>query len=326
MASCERPSLGMRSQLRDLFESEVVIARGSDKSLSRVLDGLLTRREIEAVLPGVYTLPGLSAMTEVKIRALKRYEPDAILLEHAAAHQSFWPTLPVDAVAAAVPRSRTLNRKGFRLLQRQVPLDLVQSTGGLRMTVPALTALDLGADAIDFALRTKAATLSQMWAALESTPRHRGNAARRLVLQESSDEPWSAAERQLHRLLREAGITGWVGNLPLTIDGSLYVVDVAFRGCRLAIEVDGRAFHGDANFERDRWRQNDLVLAGWHVLRFTWRMIDDNPDRVVAAVERALGRWGGVTPSTCRSLSVAAAWHRSTSAAFPLNSADQTRV
>jgi len=57
---------------------------------------------------------------------------------------------------------------------------------------------------------------------------------------------------------------------------------------RLVIEVDGRHFHGEARFESDRWRQNALVLDGWRVLRFTWTMLERYPDRVVAAIERAL--------------------------------------
>lgn len=284
-------SLSVRDSVQHLFETEVVLDRRADRALARVLDGLQARGEIEAVLPGVYALPGLAALPEVRIRALQRYEPAAVLLEQAAAHLTFWPALPVDVVAAALPRSRCVERSGFRFVRRRIPAELVHQRHGLRMTVPALTALDLGADGIDQALRC-GVTLDEMWAALEATPRHRGNHARREVLQESSGEPWSAAERELHRLLRDRGITGWVGNLPVTITGERYVVDVAFPGIRLAIEVDGRAFHGDATFERDRWKQNALVLAGWHVLRFTWLMLEQHPDQVLAAIEDALGRWG----------------------------------
>ena len=268
------------------------MSRRSDPALDRALDGLLARREIEAVLPGVYALPGLRALPEIRVAALRLYQPDAILIEHAAARLSFWPALPTDVIAAALTRSRRVRREGFRLVRRKIPLDLVAEIGGHRMTTPALTALDLGADAIDFALRNRATTLAEMWAALEAIPYHRGNAPRRELLRESSDEPWSAAERQFHRLLRAAGITGWLGNVPVTIHGALYVIDVAFREIKLAIEIDGRHFHGDATFESDRWRQNALALAGWQILRFTWRMIEDSPERVVAAVEEALALWG----------------------------------
>ena len=65
--------------------------------------------------------------------------------------------------------------------------------------------------------------------------------------------------------------------------------DVVFRRLRLVIEVDGREFHSKAEvFESDRHRQNLLVLRGWRVLRITWAMIQDEPDRVIAMVREAM--------------------------------------
>ena len=156
------------------------------------------------------------------------------------------------------------------------------------MTTAALTAIDIGADAIDFALRTGAATLDDMRKALSDIPWQPGNVARRLVLQESSNDPWSTAERRFHGLLRAAGIEGWRGNVEAA--GTGYTVDVLFRSERLVIEIDGHAYHGDANFEHDRWRQNAIVLAGWRVLRFTWTMIDEYPERVIETVRAGLGQ------------------------------------
>lgn len=47
-------------------------------------------------------------------------------------------------------------------------------------------------------------------------------------------------------------------------------VDLAFPEFKIAIEYDGRAVHEREDvFARDRQRQNDLVRAGWTVLRFT---------------------------------------------------------
>jgi very-short-patch-repair endonuclease len=58
----------------------------------------------------------------------------------------------------------------------------------------------------------------------------------------------------------------------------------------LAIEIDGREFHGPDTFEADRRRDTDLQLSGWMVLHFTWRMLVDEPEWVVAVVKRALRR------------------------------------
>jgi hypothetical protein len=76
-------------------------------------------------------------------------------------------------------------------------------------------------------------------------------------LLDSKDEPWSAAERKFHRLLRDAGITAWKANQLVVLGGSLFFLDVVSRGVRLAAELDGRLYHsGSEVFETDRWRQN----------------------------------------------------------------------
>jgi very-short-patch-repair endonuclease len=99
----------------------------------------------------------------------------------------------------------------------------------------------------------------------------------------------SAAERILHRLLRRAGIAGWQAQLLVRLAGCTVRVDVAFPAVRLAIEVDGRAWHSDADrFQADRTRQNALVAAGWTVLRFTWTDLVDRPDQVVQTIRRVL--------------------------------------
>ena len=104
---------------------------------------------------------------------------------------------------------------------------------------------------------------------------------RRELLLDSRDEPWSAAERLFHRLLRTARDHRLESNQPVMIDGSTYYVDVVFRRLSLVIEIDGRLYHTATEvFETDRWRQNLLVLDGWCVLRFTWTMMQERPDEV----------------------------------------------
>ena len=224
--------------------------------------------------------------------ALMAYDANAVLTEAAAASVSFWPDLAVGQSRCAVAHHRSAQR-GYQFSRRSIPAELVVERGGLRYTAPALTALDLcslvGGDGIDQALRSRRTTLQHLHRAMELTAARVGNRTTRELLLDSRDEPWSAAERRMHRLLRSAGITGWKANQPVTIDGSTYYLDVLFRGIRLLIEIDGREHHiGKEVFETDRWRQNLLVLDGWCVLRFTWAMIEERPDEVVAMVRAAL--------------------------------------
>ena len=128
-----------------------------------------------------------------------------------------------------------------------------------------------------------------MHTALGLTKGRAGNPKRQELLLDSRDEPWSEAERQFHRLLRAAGITGWQANRPVRINGLNVYPDVVFRRQRLVIEIDGREFHSDREaFESDRRRQNLLVLNGWRVLRITWRMIQDEPDQLIEMVREAV--------------------------------------
>jgi very-short-patch-repair endonuclease len=109
------------------------------------------------------------------------------------------------------------------------------------------------------------------------------------LLLDSRSEPWSAAERSLHRLLRAAGITGWEANRPIILRDMTFYVDVIFRKLKLVIEIDGRLYHtGTEVFESDRWRQNLLILDGWLVLRFTRTMIEERPQEVIAMIREAL--------------------------------------
>jgi very-short-patch-repair endonuclease len=115
------------------------------------------------------------------------------------------------------------------------------------------------------------------------------------LVRDCGDGARSAAERLLVRELRAAGIGGWVANHPVyDARGALVgVVDLAFVARRLAVEVDGRAWHSAGDrFQRDRERQNRLVAAGWTVLRFTWHDLTARPDRVVATIAGLLARSG----------------------------------
>jgi very-short-patch-repair endonuclease len=113
----------------------------------------------------------------------------------------------------------------------------------------------------------------------------RGSAASAL-LAAATDRASSEAERNVIALLRAAGITGW--RRGYLVAG--YELDIAFPTERVAIEIDGWAWHSDAQrFQRDRQRQNALVLAGWTLLRFAWHDLAHRPAQVIADIRDALG-------------------------------------
>jgi very-short-patch-repair endonuclease len=269
-----------------------LISRREHPSLANTLAWLVRQGKLVPVLPGVYASPEIARDVEVLMRAVSLRHPDAVVLGAAAARVSFWPEAPIRAIEVAA-RTRPASHPGYAFSRRHIPPELVVERAGLRFTAPALTAIDLAtfdcADALDIALRTRAATLGGMYEALRLTPNRTGNQQRLKLLIDSRNEPWSAAERLAHRILRAAGITGWKANFPVFVQGCLYYIDIAFPHLRLAIEIDGRLHEEDEDlFESDRWRQNALVADGWLVLRFTWRMLREHPDAVVTAILQAL--------------------------------------
>ncbi len=82
-----------------------------------------------------------------------------------------------------------------------------------------------------------------------------------------------------------------------------FEVDCVWHRSRLAVELDGYRYHrGRENFERDAHRANVFRAAGWNQLRFTWRMVTGDPDRVAAQIRSMLRHRGGVGQAARRKL------------------------
>lgn len=65
-------------------------------------------------------------------------------------------------------------------------------------------------------------------------------------------------------------------------------VDAVIESWRLVLEADGRTYHTKReDFERDRERDNLAAAHGYRVMRFTYAMLRDDPDRVLETVLRA---------------------------------------
>jgi very-short-patch-repair endonuclease len=68
-------------------------------------------------------------------------------------------------------------------------------------------------------------------------------------------------------------------------------VDAVWPAHRLAVELDGWAFHHDrAAFEEDRARSARLAKAGWTPLRFTHAQVVDRPREVAETLRQLLAR------------------------------------
>jgi very-short-patch-repair endonuclease len=200
-------------------------------------------------------------------------------------------TTAPEIIEITVPRnSHGRPARGTRLRRRDLAeLDVVEHRS-LRVTALALTVLEAavqrggGASLMDTALQRRLELCHLEQAHARNLHRY-GSARAQHLLTAAASGAHSEAERLAIQLLKSAGITGWRANLKI----GNYVVDIAFPAQRVAIEIDGWAFHSDqAAFQNDRVRQNQLSLLGWQVLRFTWLDLTQHPERVLAQVRVAI--------------------------------------
>lgn len=195
-----------------------------------------------------------------------------------------------DHVEVTVPLSKgSRSRWASSVRRRDLASADIVLRRSLRVTAIPLTVLEAVASThsraiMDSALQ-RGVSLDQLHTAHVRNARRHGATLAGRFLREASDGARSEAERLLIRLLRAAKISGWRANYP--VGG--YVVDVAFPEQKVAIEVDGWAFHNDrAAFQHDRTRQNRISLNGWKVLRFTWLDLTEHPQRVIAEIAAAI--------------------------------------
>ena len=173
------------------------------------------------MLPGVFADPGRAEDPVIKMAAVTRWDPDAVIRGRAAAALTYWPDIAAGSTVQVASPFRHRRAAGVRVHAVAVPPELVQLSGPIPVTTPSLTAIELAtlddSDPIDVALRSKQANLESLTTALRLTSHRRGNAHRWQVMLDSRAEPWSRAERLAHRLYRQDGITGWATNAKLVL-------------------------------------------------------------------------------------------------------------
>ena len=101
----------------------------------------------------------------------------------------------------------------------------------------------------------------------------------------------SFLESMLRALVVTSGIEGFEPQV-LVEEGSFRArVDLGHRQARLAVEADGYEFHGSRyDFAADCRRYDELVAAGWLVLRFSYEQVISDPAWVIATIRRTLAQ------------------------------------
>jgi predicted transcriptional regulator of viral defense system len=265
----------------------------------RAKDGRLYR-----VHRGVYAV-GRPHLTQRGhwMAAVLAYGPQAVLSHRsAAALHGLRPDNRAKS-GVTVPRASARSRPGIDV---HASLTLtaadVTTVDGIPCTTPARTLVDLGDDVDQQGVERAVSQADVMGLfdgkavdeALARAGPRRGAGILRTVL-ENYVEP-TLTRRELEKrflaLCRRASLPSPAVNAWIALpDGVAHQADFLWRAERLIVETDSRRFHSHrAAFESDRLRDQRLTLAGFIVLRFTWRQIDREPGRVAGTVARLLAR------------------------------------
>jgi very-short-patch-repair endonuclease len=211
---------------------------------------------------------------------------------------ALWELRPLPAGAIDVTtRRRARQRRGIAVHRsRDLDCEDITTCRNIPCTTVARTLLDLAAvfgqqtltRAIEQAMVLGLFDHREIDAVLDRASGRRGAATLRHLMQRLSDETVptrSELERRFLEVVRDAGLPSPIVNV--TVCG--YEVDFHWPPHRLVVETDGRSVHDTpVAFERDRRRDLDLELAGWHVIRLTWRQVAESPNEVVSLLRRRL--------------------------------------
>jgi Protein of unknown function (DUF559) len=85
--------------------------------------------------------------------------------------------------------------------------------------------------------------------------------------------------------LTQPAVTGWI-----QLDGVGFSPDFLWPAAKLIVETDGGTHRTRRAFEADRRRDQLLAAAGYTTLRFTWRQVITEPERVARTIEAVLRR------------------------------------
>jgi Protein of unknown function (DUF559) len=247
----------------------------------------LRQRLLVRVLQGVYLRADVELTTEAKLAAAKLViSPHAVACDRTAAW--IWgvdvfeygeldttPPLETYVLRDHNPTHRPEVRGGVRDL---MPQDWVE-VGGVKVTIPLRTALDLGCKlnrrpalaAMDALMRAHGFTHTEMHRLATRFFRRRGVIQLRELIPlvdpraESQPESWTRLELIDHGLpTPEPQYWIVIGGVPT------YRLDLAYPRAKVVVEYDGEEFHAsEADREADANRREWLERNGWTVIVVT---------------------------------------------------------
>lgn len=210
----------------------------------------------------------------------------------------------IDVIA---PPSRGRKIDGIRLHVVRTPRrEEIGTMHGIPCTSPARTLVDLAGTVGEWTLRSafeRAARREILdLAAIEASidPRRRGmKVLLKLIREWRGAAPLlgkrgklrSPLEAKVLPLIVRRDLPPPLFNAPVQLANGRIEVDFLWPDHRFVLEADSRDFHGTAvAFERDRWRDRELMRAGYSTLRVTSLQAEQEAEAIAETVAAHLSR------------------------------------
>lgn len=255
---------------------------------------------------GVFKVSGSAPTVEQQEAAALLAAGHGAVLSHQSAakhHRLDVPSTPI--IHLTIPGKRNISALSGTRVWRSIdfPPFVWAQRWPLRITPLDRTVLDLASilddswlrAVVDSALRPAPDRLVTFQRLVGSRGRGRAGAQRLRKLlsqyEQQAEIPDSALESlgvELTVLLSQRPVLHyWV----MTQGTLLAEVDLGWPELQIGVEFDGWKHHGNRfAFGRDRWRDRQLTLRGWTVMRFTWKDVSENRDRVLVEISQAVAR------------------------------------
>lgn len=177
--------------------------------------------------------------------------------------------------------------------------DEVGTVHGIPCTSPSRTLVDLAGTVGDWTLRScferaaqkKYLDIPSIEASMD--PGRRGNRSLRALVEEwrgaaplaKEGRLKSPLEAKILPLLAGRNFPAPLLNAPVQIANGRIEVDFLWPEHRFVLEADSRDFHSaDVAFERDRWRDRELMRAGYSTLRVTHLQAESEANAIAETI------------------------------------------
>lgn len=270
----------------------------------RELDEAVRRGEIVRLARGGYALPSGS-----QARLAAHHLAGVAQLRSAAAHWGWLMKWQPRRPELAVPRGRRVPpglQSTYAVSWRALPAaDVVDGwvTSRVRTVLDcaALLPFDEALCIADSALAEGVISRGQLESVAAGwVPRGRARVTRVVAQADGrSANPFESTLRAITLDIPELGVEP---QFRVLVDGRFLArVDLADLRLGIVLEADSFEFHGEPQLlERDCQRYDELVVAGWLVLRFSWNQVMKRPEWVRSVLTRAVAlRRPGATGVGC---------------------------